>query len=88
MFWAERTARAPALMWENSASIEELKEAPGFGNILRRGVEDSAKRSRVWIMEDLVGHSNNFHRAMDHGKLWEGFKEQHDQLCSHFKRLF
>lgn len=82
MFWAERTARAPALTWENSVCAEELKEAPGSGNILRRGVEDIAKGSRVWIMEDPVGHSNNFHSAMNSGKLWEGFKEQHGSVFS------
>lgn len=60
MLWTQGTVCVTTLMQDNSGCTEGLTEAPGSGGVLRRDMDDIAKESRVWNMEDLVGHNNNF----------------------------
>lgn len=74
VFWVERMACCNADVGRPEGLRNLKKEAPRPGNIPRKRVVDISKKSSVWIMEDLVGQTNNFHSALDNGELWKGFK--------------
>lgn len=82
VFWVEGCGKTP---------IEEVDKAPGSGRIPRRAVDDTARGSRVWNMEDLAGHTSNllaYSKCSGQWKPLKRFKQRHNGLHSHFNRLF